>query len=116
MKGISVVKEQKTQSFKKVNSKSSKSKKESILKTDAPVFQEKPEKMIAVLCITDTRDVKVRGLKKQSEVGVTQRDAGSGCDGEGEQTYAELELDFEGGSQYLVVEEDENGKAVFKFR
>lgn len=77
---------------------------------------DKYEKMIAVLCITDTRDVKVRGLKKQSEVGVTQRDAGSGCDGEGEQTYAELELDFEGGSQYLVVEEDENGKAVFKFR
>lgn len=27
-----------------------------------------------------------------------------------------VELDFEGGSQYLVVSEDENGKAVFKFR
>ena len=27
-----------------------------------------------------------------------------------------VELDFEGGSQYLVVSEDEDGKAVFKFR
>ncbi len=77
---------------------------------------DKYEKMIAVLCITDTRDVKVRGLKKQSEVGVTQRDAGSGCDGEGEQTYAELELDFEGGSQYLVVSQDDDGNVVFKFK
>jgi hypothetical protein len=31
-------------------------------------------------------------------------------------TFAEVELDFEGGSQYLVVSEDEDGKAVFKFR
>ena len=29
---------------------------------------------------------------------------------------SELELDFEGGSQHLVVSEDEDGKAVFKFR
>ena len=29
---------------------------------------------------------------------------------------SELELDFEGGSQYLIVSEDEDGKAVFKFR
>ncbi len=27
-----------------------------------------------------------------------------------------VELDFEGGSQYLVVSEDEDGKAVFKFK
>ena len=27
-----------------------------------------------------------------------------------------VELDFEGGSQYLVVSQDEDGKAVFKFR
>jgi len=31
-------------------------------------------------------------------------------------TYAKLTLDFEGGSQYLVVSEDEDGKAVFRFR
>ena len=31
-------------------------------------------------------------------------------------TYVKLSLDFEGGSQYLVVSEDEDGKAVFKFR
>ena len=31
-------------------------------------------------------------------------------------TYVKLTLDFEGGSQYLVVSEDEDGKAVFKFR
>jgi len=27
-----------------------------------------------------------------------------------------VDLDFEGGSQYLVVSQDENGKAVFKFK
>ena len=27
-----------------------------------------------------------------------------------------VELNFEGGSQYLVVSQDENGKAVFKFK
>ena len=31
-------------------------------------------------------------------------------------TYVKLTLDFEGGSQYLVVSQDEDGKAVFKFR
>ena len=31
-------------------------------------------------------------------------------------TYVKLSLDFEGGSQYLVVSEDEDGKPVFKFR
>ena len=31
-------------------------------------------------------------------------------------TYVKLTLDFEGGSQYLVVSQDENGKAVFKFK
>ena len=29
---------------------------------------------------------------------------------------SEIELDFEGGSQYLVVSQDEDGKAVFKLR
>ena len=54
-------------------------------------------------------------LAKQSEVGVTHEKV-IGCDDKGEYIYAELELDFEGGSQYLVVSEDEDGKAVFRFR
>ena len=54
-------------------------------------------------------------LAKQSEVGVTQKKV-IGCNDKGEYIYAELELDFEGGSQYLAVSEDEDGKAVFKFR
>lgn len=60
-------------------------------------------------------DVMFVALAKQSEVGVTHEKV-IGCDDKGEYIYAELELDFEGGSQYLVVEEDENGKAVFKFK
>lgn len=64
----------------------------------------------------DLRDnVMIVALAKQSEVGVTQKKV-IGCHDKGEYIYAELELDFEGGSQHLVVSEDEDGKAVFKFR
>ena len=55
-------------------------------------------------------------LAKQSDANVIEKHASRCNDQSIDMTYAELELDFEGGSQYLVVEEDENGKAVFKFR
>ena len=55
-------------------------------------------------------------LAKQSDANVIEKHASSCNDQSIDMTYAELELDFEGGSQYLVVSEDEDGKAVFKFR
>lgn len=66
-------------------------------------------------CATETRVVVA--LAKQSEADV-KHEVDDGCKQEGrvEMTFAEVELDFEGGSQYLVVSEDEDGKAVFKFR
>ena len=54
-------------------------------------------------------------LAKQSEVEVTHKKV-IGCSDKGGYVYAETDLDFEGGSQYLVVSEDENGKAVFKLK
>jgi hypothetical protein len=66
-------------------------------------------------CATETRVVVA--LAKQSEADV-KHEVDDGCKQEGrvEMTFAEVELDFEGGSQYLVVSEDEDGKAVFKLR
>ena len=55
-------------------------------------------------------------LAKQGDANVIEKHASSCNDQSIDMTYAELELDFEGGSQYLVVSEDEDGKAVFKFR
>ena len=59
----------------------------------------------------------VQALAKQSEADV-KNEIDNGCKQEGrvEMTYAEVDLDFEGGSQYLVVSEDEDGKAVFKLK
>ena len=59
----------------------------------------------------------VQALAKQSEADV-KNEIDDGCKQEGrvEMTYAEVELDFEGGSQYLVVTQDDDGKAVFKFK
>ena len=56
-------------------------------------------------------------LAKQGEPNVFEIDD-NGCSQEGHvhMVYTETDLDFEGGSQYLVVSQDENGKAVFKFR
>lgn len=65
--------------------------------------------------IVSQADVKTVSLTKQNEASVTHQKI-IGCNDEGEYIYAEAELEFEGGSQYLVVEEDETGKAVFKFR
>ena len=55
-------------------------------------------------------------LAKQGEPNVFEKEV-KGCGEEDvHMIYSETTLDFEGGSQYLVVSEDENGKAVFKFR
>ena len=74
----------------------------------------------ATACVKETRVVETVGgkvLAKQSEADVKEEiDDGCKQDGRVEMTYVELDLDFEGGSQYLVVSEDEDGKAVFKFR
>ncbi|MBQ7078838.1 MAG: hypothetical protein IJM92_04065 [Fibrobacter sp.] len=61
--------------------------------------------------------VVVKSLAKKSEPNVIITDD-YGCSQEGRvhMVYSETTLDFEGGSQYLVVSEDENGKAVFKFK
>lgn len=74
----------------------------------------------ATACVKETRVVETVGgkvLAKQSEADV-KHEVDDGCKQEGrvEMTFAEVELDFEGGSQHLVVSEDEDGKAVFKFR
>ena len=74
----------------------------------------------ATACVKETRVVETVGgkvLAKQSEADVKEEiDDGCKQDGRVEMTYAEAELEFEGGSQYLVVSEGEDGKAVFKFR
>ena len=71
--------------------------------------------MSLVTCEVKPVYTEVQALKKQSEASVTHKRI-IGCSDKGEYVYAEVELDFEGGSQYLVVSEDENGKAVFKFK
>jgi len=65
----------------------------------------------------DTPPIRVYAvLAKQSDANVIEKQASSCNDQSIDMTYAEVELDFEGGSQYLVVSEDEDGKAVFKLR
>ena len=77
---------------------------------------DKYDKMRVCLKTSEERFVKKTvSLAKQTEASVINEDKDC-SDSAGDQSYAEVELEFEGGSQYLVVEEDENGKAVFKFR
>ena len=55
-------------------------------------------------------------LAKQTDSDVFIKDV-SGCGEEDvHMVYTETELDFEGGSQYLVVSQDDDGKVVFKFK
>ena len=61
------------------------------------------------------KDVMTVALAKQSEVGVTHKKV-IGCSDKGEYVYAETDLDFEGGSQYLVVSQDEDGNVAFKLK
>ena len=66
-------------------------------------------------CATETRVVVA--LAKQSEADV-KHEVDDGCKQEGrvEMTFAEVDLEFEGGSQYLIVSQDENGYVAFKLK
>ena len=72
---------------------------------------------VGKVCATYSTPVRVYALAKQGEPNVFEIDD-NGCSQEGHvhMVYTETDLDFEGGSQYLVVSQDEDGKAVFKFR
>lgn len=56
-------------------------------------------------------------LAKQGEPNVIEKNI-SGCGSEENvhMVYTETDLDFEGGSQYLVVSQDDDGNVVFKFK
>ena len=71
---------------------------------------------IGKLCAYSSISRVYNTLAKQGEPNVFETEV-KGCGEEDvHMIYSVTTLDFEGGSQYLVVEEDENGKAVFKFR
>ena len=72
-------------------------------------------KMIVCLRTTRGNRVQAASLAKQIEAGVISEDKDC-SNSASDQIYAEVDLDFEGGSQYLVVSQDEDGKAVFRFR
>ena len=61
--------------------------------------------------------VVVKSLAKKSEPNVIITDD-YGCSQEGRvhMVYSETTLDFEGGSQYLVVSQDDDGNVVFKLK
>ena len=66
--------------------------------------------------ICDYNGTRVRALAKQGEPNVFKKDV-KGCGEEDvHMIYSETTLDFEGGSQYLVVSQDEDGNVAFKLR
>lgn len=67
--------------------------------------------------ICDYNGTPVRALAKQGEPNVFEKNI-SGCGSEENvhMVYTETDLDFEGGSQYLVVSQDENGNVAFKLK
>ena len=71
---------------------------------------------IGKFCAYSSTSIVYDVLAKQGEPNVIEKDV-KGC---GEEdvymVYTETELDFEGGSQYLVVSQDDDGKVVFKFK
>lgn len=72
---------------------------------------------IGKLCATYSTPVRVYALAKQGEPNVFEIDD-NGCSQEGHvhMVYTETDLDFEGGSQYLVVSQDEDGNVAFKLK
>ncbi|WP_173473296.1 hypothetical protein [Fibrobacter succinogenes] len=72
---------------------------------------------VGKVCATYSTPVRVYALAKQGEPNVFEIDD-NGCSQEGHvhMVYTETDLDFEGGSQYLVVSQDEDGNVAFMFK
>ena len=71
---------------------------------------------IGKLCVYSSISRVYNTLAKQGEPNVFEKEV-KGCGEEDvHMIYSETTLDFEGGSQYLVVSQDEDGKAVFKLK
>ena len=70
----------------------------------------------ALCAVGETVQTPVYLAKKDGADVVEETDVNCSQDGVREQVYADVEMKFEGGSQYLVVSKDEDGKAQFDFR
>lgn len=73
---------------------------------------------IAKFCATYSTPIRVYNtLAKQGEPNVIEKNI-SGCGSEENvhMVYTETDLDFDGGSQYLVVSQDEDGNVAFKLK
>ena len=71
---------------------------------------------VGKFCATYSTPVRVYALAKQGEPNVFEKDV-KGCGEEDVHIiYTETILDFDGGSQYLVVSQDEDGNVVFKMK
>lgn len=72
---------------------------------------------VGKVCATYSTPVRVYALAKQGEPNVFEIDD-NGCSQEGRvhMVYSETTLDFEGGSQHLIVSQDEDGNVAFKLK
>ncbi len=73
---------------------------------------------IAKFCATYSTPIRVYNtLAKQGEPNVIEKNI-SGCGSEENvhMVYTETDLDFDGGSQHLIVSQDENGNVAFKLK
>ena len=71
---------------------------------------------VGKFCATYSTPVRVYALAKQGEPNVFEKDV-KGCGEEDVHIiYTETILDFDGGSQYLVVSQDDDGNVVFKMK
>jgi len=73
---------------------------------------------IAKFCATYSTPIRVYNtLAKQGEPNVIEKNI-SGCGSEENvhMVYTETDLDFEGGSQHLIVSQDEDGNVAFKLK
>lgn len=71
---------------------------------------------VGKVCATYSTPVRVYALAKQGEPNVFEKEV-KGCGEEDvHMIYSETTLDFEGGSQYLIVSKDEDGNVAFKLK
>lgn len=71
---------------------------------------------VGKVCATYSTPVRVYALAKQGEPNVFEKEV-KGCGEEDvHMIYSETTLDFEGGSQYLVVSQDEDGNVAFRLK